>query len=147
MIFFYGVFRSVSFGGLTGLFCRFGLPVRGEDVRIAVVSFLSFLLGVTNSFFWNSRFVFKKSGPASARLGTYLKTLLCYGVTGLLLAPCIKIVLRRFFRLPYYLAVSLSMTITFPVNYLLNRFWAYAEKSPQKSSPGLPDNREDKPPR
>ncbi|MBR6903083.1 MAG: GtrA family protein, partial [Clostridia bacterium] len=58
---------------------------------------------------------------------SYLKTILCYGITGLVLSPIIKILLKNA-GIAYYIAAFSSLIITVPLNFILNKFWAFATK-------------------
>lgn len=96
-----------------------------ENVKIVVTSALAFIVSVTNSYYWNNRFVFrqgKKTWPE--HLKTYLKTVTCYGITGLILAPIIKMWLNDLGS-PFWAASLGSLIITIPLNFFLNKNWAY----------------------
>ena len=113
MLCYYVLFRNVAWD---------------EKVKIAVISALAFIVSVTNSYYWNNRFVFaqgKKSAPE--HLKTYLKTMACYALTGLVLAPALKIWLNGL-GWPYWLASLASLAVTIPLNFVLNKFWAFGKK-------------------
>ena len=100
-----------------------------ESVRIGVTSVAAFLVSVTNSYYWNNRFVFAQ-GKKSWRehLLSYGKTVLCYGLTGLMLAPALKLWLSAL-GVPYWLASLGSLIITIPLNFVMNKFWAFRRKT------------------
>ena len=60
-------------------------------------------------------------------LKAYLKTVVCYGITGLVLSPIIKVLLSNV-GVPYYIASLGSLVITIPLNFVLNKFWAFNNK-------------------
>lgn len=101
----------------------------GENVRIAVTSVLAFAVSVTNSYYWNSRYVFKSGVRKTIRehAAAYLRTVACYGVTGLILSPALKM-LAGSFGVPYWLSSLGTLVITIPLNFVLNKFWAFAGK-------------------
>lgn len=109
------------------LFAKINWP---ENVKIAVTSGIAFFVSVTNSYYWNNRYVFKSGEKKSAKqdLFTYLKTVACYGVTGLLLAPALKMWLGGM-GVPLWLSSLGTLVITTPVNFLLNKFWAFGKKN------------------
>ena len=101
----------------------------GDNVRIAVTSVLAFAVSVTNSYYWNNRYVFGNGSRKTAlqHLRAYLRTVICYGVTGLVIAPLLKMWLSGV-GVPYWIASLGSLAVTIPLNYLLNRFWAFGKE-------------------
>ena len=97
-----------------------------EWPRVIWANVLAFVISVTNSYYWNNRFVFRKGEKLGWRthLKTYLKTVACYGVTGLLLGPALKGLLTGW-GVPYYLGSLLTLVVTISLNFVLNKFWAY----------------------
>lgn len=104
-----------------------------NSTKALLCSALAFLVSVTNSFYWNNRYVFKSEGQKSARahLAAYAKTVLCYGVTGLILAPVLKIWIVSA-GIPYWLASVAPLILTIPLNYFLNKYWAFGDKKRDK---------------
>ena len=120
---------AISYG--IEMLCYYVLFVNvpwGDNVRIAVTSALAFIVSVTNSYYWNNRFVFAQGKKTwQEHLKTYLKTVACYGVTGLILAPAIKMWLNGI-GVPYWAASLGSLIITIPLNFVLNKFWTFRTK-------------------
>ena len=100
-----------------------------EQLRVVLVTLMGFVLSVSNAYFWNSRFVFKQEGKRTFRqhASAFARTVLCYGVTGLVLSPVMKIVLVGW-GVPFYLASLATLVVTIPLNFVLNKFWAFAAK-------------------
>ena len=97
-----------------------------ENIKIIITSILAFTISVSNSYYWDNKYVFASGFQKSIKehFKTFAKTILCYGVTGLLLAPAIKIYLNRG-GLPYWAASLLSLAVTIPLNFILNKLWAF----------------------
>ena len=129
MLCYYVLFRDSPFGGLATLLQRLGIDAFAETLRIAVTNILAFAVSVTNSYFWNSRFVFRSGVRRSLKqhAAGYLKTVACYALTGLLLAPWLKMELSGR-GIPYWAASLLSLAVTIPLNFALNKFWAFRDK-------------------
>jgi len=91
-----------------------------EKTVIAVTSAIAFFVSVTNSYYWNNRYVFHSTGKKDVRyhLLTYIKTVLCYGVTGLVMAPAMKMWLTDH-GVPLWLGSLGTMIITIPLNFIL----------------------------
>ena len=132
-LFYYVVFRNAAMD---------------EKLKITIVSALAFFVSVTNSYFWNNRFVFKSEARKSVgqHLAAYCKTVLCYAFTGLLLAPAIKIWLSggtvpaalvsrlpsflfaEGSKLPYWMLSIVPLVVSIPLNFVLNKFWAFRSR-------------------
>jgi len=100
-----------------------------ESPRVWAANLLAFFISVTNSYYWNNRFVFRKGEKQSlnTHLKAYLKTAACYALTGLILGPALKLLLTDW-GIPYYLGSLMTLIITIPLNFLLNKFWAFRNK-------------------
>lgn len=132
MLCFYVLFYDVKFTSVVSFFNNIGIPTTGEAVKVVITSAIAFIISVTNSYLLNNRFVFKNgSKTIGGHIISYLKTVLCYGITGLVLAPIIKILLNNA-GIAYYIAAFSSLIITVPLNFVLNKFWAFAKKEGNK---------------
>lgn len=123
MLGYYVIFRDTGFGWMVRLL---GGAVSGEQVRVYVVTLLAFIVTVTSSFLLNSRFVFRASEKQTAGqlLRAYFKTVLCYALTGMVVSPLLKLWLGGL-GVPYWAASLLSLIVTIPLNFVMNKFWAY----------------------
>lgn len=106
--------------------------VQSIPQRVLWTNALAFVISVTNSYFWNSRYVFKNGGKRRTprqHAAAYLKTVACYALTGLALAPWLKSLLsaRPVPGWPYWLASIATLVVTIPLNFVMNKFWAFGE--------------------
>ena len=125
---------AISYG--IEMLCYYVLFVNvpwSESVRILATSVLAFVVSVTNSYYWNNRYVFGSGTKKTVRqhLTAYLKTVACYGVTGLLLAPAIKMYVTAL-GVPYWLSSLGALVVTIPLNFILNKFWAFRKSGGSK---------------
>lgn len=97
-----------------------------ENTKILVISVTAFVISVTNSYYWNNVYVFRSAGTSDilTHLRRYCKVFLSYGVTGLVLGPALKIWLTSF-SIPLWFASLAVLVITIPINFLLNKLWAF----------------------
>lgn len=87
---------------------------------------IAFLLSVLWSFFWNNRFVFsKKDGQKRNLLATLLKTYVSYSVSGVFLCNILSWLWIDVLGISKFIAPIINLFISVPVNFLLNKFWAY----------------------
>ena len=111
---YYVVFSSITFS---------------QTAKIWLTTVVAFIISVTNSYYWNNRFVFKTDLRLSVKehMWRYLRTVVCYGVTGMIFAPLLKMWIASV-NVPYWLVSMGTLIITIPLNFILNKFWAFKEK-------------------
>lgn len=126
MLGYYFVFKDTKFPEAISLLNRLGISATDQQVKVFVVTAIAFIVSVANSYFWNHRYVFKSEGKKTAKqhLVALLKMAGCYALTGLILSPVIKIMLSNS-GMAYWLASICSLIIGVPLNYLLNKIWAF----------------------
>ena len=94
-----------------------------------IANTVAFLLAVYWSYFWNSRKVFSMSHAGKAdRRRMLLRTYACYGFTGIILNNVLSTLWIKGLGISKYISPLLNLFITIPVNYLTNKYWAYAKK-------------------
>ncbi len=99
---------------------------------------VSYLISMVNAYYWNSRFVFHSARTYTLRqhLAAFLKSLVSYGGTFLLNAALLSLLVEAL-HISEGLAPIAALVITYPVNYLLNKHWAFRK---QKEDPdAVPD--------
>lgn len=98
-------------------------------IDIYIAQFLMFMLSVAWSFFWNNKFVFKKSHDSKRSIAVaLLKTYLSYAFTSLLLSELLLLLWVKCFGINDYIAPVLSLIITVPLNFIIQKFWVFKEK-------------------
>ncbi len=87
---------------------------------------IAFVLSVAWSFFWNNKFVFTaKEGEKRNLRAALLKTYVAYSFTGLILANVLSWLWVDIVGISKFIAPLLNLVISVPVNFLLNKFWAF----------------------
>jgi putative flippase GtrA len=93
-------------------------------------SVIAFIISVLNSFFWNNKYVFKKQDEQKRNiLHSLLKTYLSYAFTGLVLQNLLLFVFIDIIHISKYIAPLFGLTVTVPLNFILNKLWAFRSKS------------------
>lgn len=92
---------------------------------IYVGSILSFLLSVLWSFWLNNRLVFKAEKGSRSVWKSLLKTYVSYGFTGIILANLLLYLWVTVLGVPKTIAPAINLLITVPLNFILNKFWAF----------------------
>ena len=78
-----------------------------------------FILSVLNSYYWNSKFVFKKQDE---KIRTLIRTFVAYS-SNLMLGTVLLWLLVERLGISPFLAPFFNLLITVPLNFLLNKFW------------------------
>jgi putative flippase GtrA len=95
-----------------------------------IASVAAFIVSVLNSFFWNDKYVFKRrSDEKRGFWGALLKTYVSYAFTGLVLNSILLSVFIEILRVDKFIAPLLGLAVTIPLNFVLNRKWAFKNKS------------------
>lgn len=118
-----------------------------------VATFLGFVISVLNAYFWQSRFVFRESEDGEHRIWwqVLIKTYISYAFSGLFLTELLLFLWIKVLDIGQYmtpladwladfgihmtpkdvavmLAPFINMVITIPINFCINKFWAYRQK-------------------
>lgn len=93
-----------------------------------ICNIIAFLITVFISFLLNSKFVFNKGSEKISFWKSLLKVYASYSITGLFLTAILLYVEENIFGIPHYIATLMNLVITIPVNFILNKFWAYKDK-------------------
>lgn len=99
-----------------------------------VASAIGFLLSIVNAYYWNNCYVFKKhEDEERSHIKAFVKLLLSYAGTGLVLANLLLWLWTDYFSFSVYIAPIINLFITIPVNFILNKFWAFSYKKRGKN--------------
>ncbi len=91
-----------------------------------LANLLAFVVSVINSYYWNSRYVFKqREGERRSKIKAFAKTVLSYAGTGLLLNSILLAVQVDMLGVAEWLAPLINLIITVPLNFILNKLWAF----------------------
>lgn len=100
---------------------------------IFIAQFLMFFLSVAWSFFWNNKFVFKKNHNSKrSYVAALLKAYISYAFTSLLLSELLLLLWVKCFGINDYIAPVLSLIITVPLNFIIQKLWVFKDKHEKK---------------
>lgn len=90
---------------------------------------VAFILSVLWSYYWNNKMVFVASGN-EGRIWwkALLKTYISYSFTGLFLNSILLILWVKICGISELLAPLINLLISVPLNFLINKFWAFNNK-------------------
>lgn len=134
-----GLIQFIKFGlvGVSNTLISYGIDMlcyyvifasaaMNETIKIWMITFIAFFVSATNSYYWNNRFVFRAKSALKLKehMVRYLRTVACYGFTGLILSPILKTWVSGM-GVPYWIASIGTLIITIPLNFVMNKFWAF----------------------
>ena len=103
------------------------------DVDYIIAQTVSVLLSVLWSFYWNNKFVFTlQENQGRNTIQALLKSYASYSFTGLILNNILLILWVKALGISEFIAPFFSLMISIPINFILNKFWAFKAQS-QKS--------------
>lgn len=95
-------------------------------VNFLLSNLIGFVVSVLNSFYWNSRYVFDlNNADTKQKLKALIKTFISYAGTGLVLSSAMLILWIDIVHLSKYIAPIINLIITVPVNFVVNKVWAF----------------------
>ncbi|HBA50265.1 MAG TPA: GtrA family protein [Lachnospiraceae bacterium] len=95
-----------------------------------ISNLISFLITVLISYLLNSRFVFRQQeGNRQPWYRALAKVYASYALTELVLMGILLFIQERLLGIPHFIATFLNLCITVPLNFVLNKFWAYRKKA------------------
>lgn len=109
---------------LISLGCYYILVYLGVNYLLA--NAVGFLVSVCNSYFWNSRFVFKEKTESSG-IRAFAKVFISYGIS-FCLSSVLMILFVQVLSISEYIAPILRLIFTIPLNFVVNKLWAFKEK-------------------
>lgn len=97
-----------------------------ENVDYLISQIIAFVLSVLWSFYWNNRYVFAEKKKGERNFGkALLKTYVSYAFTGLFLNSILAVVWVQVLGVSKLAAPIINLLISVPVNFLMNKFWAF----------------------
>ena len=94
-------------------------------IHYILANMIAFIISVFNAFYWNRKFVFKEN---EVRWYVQLaKVYASYGTT-FVLGTTFLFIMVNFFGISEFIAPLINLCITTPLNFCLNKFWAFRKK-------------------
>ena len=102
----------------------------GFHLHEQICNLISFVITVLISYLLNSRFVFRQQdGNRQPWYRALAKVYASYALTELVLMGILLFIQERLLGIPHFIATFMNLCITVPLNFVLNKFWAYRKKA------------------
>ena len=90
---------------------------------------LAFVLSVLWSFYWNNKTVFKLEEDKTRSVWkSLIKTYISYSLTGLWLNSVLLLLWIEICGISEYIAPVINLIFSIPLNFLINKYWAFKQK-------------------
>lgn len=93
-----------------------------------ICNIIAFVITVFISYLLNGKFVFKENDEKRNFWKSLLKVYASYSITGLFLTAILLYVEEQILGIPHFIATLMNLVVTIPLNFILNKFWAYKQK-------------------
>lgn len=121
--------QFISFGLIGGLNTILSLGIYWLIVNLGghymLGNAVAFFITVAISYVLNNIFTFKGEGKAEWSFKNLIKVYISYGLTGLLLNTFLLMIWIDWLGINENIAPVINLFFTIPLNFLLNKFWAY----------------------
>ena len=126
----YGLFKQfMTFGLIGGLNTLLSLGIYWVMVHLGshylVANAVGFVVTVAISYVLNNTITFKGEGKPEWSIRTLVKVYVSYSVTGLFLASVLLWLWTDCLGINENLAPIINLFFTIPINFWLNKVWAY----------------------
>jgi len=87
--------------------------------------FIGYMAGIVNAFYWNNKYVFKEEeGQERSIIKAFIKCVMSYA-GGYACSTALLFLWVSILGLPKYLSPLISLLVTIPLNFVLNKMWAF----------------------
>lgn len=94
-----------------------------------IANTIAFILSVLWSFYWNNKLVFDMEGTSwKDMLKALFKMYLSYAFTGIILSNVLSYLWIDVVHISKFIAPLINSVIGVPINFVLNKFWAFQGK-------------------
>lgn len=125
------IIQFVKFGivGFSNTFISLGVyyALVYFGVYYLLANACGFVVSVINAFYWNNKYVFKDKTETSM-VRTFLKVFASYGGS-FCISTVLIFVMVNLLGISEWWAPLLRLAVTVPINFLLNKLWAFRRKS------------------
>ena len=96
------------------------------NVPYLLANIVAVIVSILNSYFWNNRYVFKMEKDEQRNVwGTLIKTFFAYALTWLVLSNIVLVFFVEIIHISEYVAPIFVLFITIPLNFIINKYWAF----------------------
>lgn len=117
----------VSYGVYLIFFLLFQAVGILPDMDYLIAQWIGYVLSIFWSFYWNRRYVFADEQKRASWYSVLIKSFIAYSFTGIFLNGVLSVFWVRVAGIPKVIVPVINLIINVPVNFLMNKFWAFAK--------------------
>ncbi|SFW47578.1 GtrA family protein [Selenomonas ruminantium] len=93
-------------------------------IHYILANVCGFLISVLNSYYWNNKYVFY-GAKGTSWWKKLFRTYVSYASTGIVLSNFLLIMWVEVLDVSTLIAPLITLVVTVPINFLLNKYWAF----------------------
>ena len=90
-----------------------------------LASIMGYIISIINAFYWNNKHVFVNN--SASLIQSFFKMALAYAFTGLVVSNLLLLLWVEYFNINDLLAPIINLFITTPLNFVINKIWAFRD--------------------
>lgn len=98
------------------------------DTNYLVAQLIGYMLSIFWAFYWNRKYVFAEGQNVVPWFRALVKSFMAYSFTGVFLNSAMSFFWVEIVGISKIIAPVINLVINVPVNYILNKFWAFGGK-------------------
>lgn len=119
----------VSYGVYLIFFRLFQFMDFLPDMDYLVAQWIGYVLSIFWAFYWNRKYVFAEAPDLVPWYTALVKSFIAYSFTGVFLNSVLSFLWVEIMGISKIVAPIISLIINVPVNFMMNKFWAFREKA------------------
>ncbi len=115
----------VSYGVYLVLFLLFQAVGILGNADYLIAQWIGYVLSIFWAFYWNRKYVFADGRDIVPWYTALAKSFIAYSFTGLFLNSLLSVFWVRVVGVPKIIVPVINLIINVPVNFVMNKFWAF----------------------
>ncbi|KAB1438270.1 GtrA family protein [Candidatus Galacturonibacter soehngenii] len=98
-------------------------------IHYQISYFIGYVAGIVNAFYWNNKYVFKQEeGEERSLIKAFVKCVMSYA-GGYFCSSILLFLWVTILHFPKVISPIISLLVTIPINFILNKKWAFKTES------------------
>ena len=98
------------------------------NVDYLIAQLIGYVLSIFWSFYWNRKYVFAQSADSVLWYQALIKSFVAYSFTGVLLNSILSFLWVELMGMSKVIAPIINLVINVPINFVMNKFWAFRRR-------------------
>ncbi len=98
------------------------------NVDYLIAQLIGYVLSIFWSFYWNRKYVFAQSADSVLWYQALIKSFVAYSFTGVFLNSILSFLWVELMGMSKVIAPIINLVINVPINFVMNKFWAFRRR-------------------